>query len=94
MYLPIDGPVVYKSLSVTTTATEVKVGGSVLDDRVAIMIQPIDGVVYLGFDSSVTTSNGIKIAKELVFPFECGPRVSVYLITSSGTVDVRIVEFA
>lgn len=94
MYQPIDGPNVYKSLSVTTSATELKVGASVLDDRIAILIQPINGRVYFGFSNAVTTSNGILLQKNQIFGLELGPRASIYLIAETGIVDVRIAELS
>lgn len=94
MLLPLDGPAVYGNISVTTSATELKVGASALAERKVISIQPSDGVVWYGYDSSVTTSNGTKIFKDQQVRIEASETLSVYLITDTGTVDVRIAEIS
>lgn len=92
MFQPLDGPGLYGSLSVSTTAVEVKVGASVDEDRQVVTVQPLDGDIYYGYNSSVTTSTGTKIFQGQFFPFEASRRLSIYLIAESGTVDVRITE--
>lgn len=93
MYQPLDGPSVNGALSVTDTATELKVGASVLDQRTVVTIQPLDGVVYFGFSSGVTASNGTKVFKGQFFALEAGDSETVFLVAESGqTVDVRITE--
>lgn len=95
MYQPCDGPGVYGSISVgDSTPVEVKIGGSVLAERKVITIQPIDGIVYYGYDNSVTSSTGTKIFKGQYLPLENSEDLTVYLISDSGTVDVRITEVA
>lgn len=94
MLLPLDGPAVYGFLNVTTTAVEVKVGASVHTDRKVITIQPIDGEVYFGYDSSVTSSTGTKIFKGQVYPLEAGELLPVWIVAASGTINVRITEVA
>lgn len=84
---------VYGALSVTTTATELKVNASVLAGRTTMYAQPQDGDVYFGFNSSVTTATGTKVAQDATLVVEDpDARVKIYLITSSGSVDVRIGE--
>lgn len=94
MFEALDGPAVYGNLSVTTSAQEVKVGASTLQDRKFVTIQPLDGDVYFGYSNSVTTSNGTKIYRDQVFPIEAGEALEVWVIADSGTVDVRITEVA
>lgn len=91
MYELVNGPVVYGSLTVSTSAVEAKVGASAASERKLLGIQPLTGPVYLGFDSSVTTSNGIKIFKNQHFILELSDMASAYLI-SSNSVNVRIFE--
>ncbi len=93
-YNEINGPGVYASQSVTTTAAELKVGASALTKRKVISIQPIDGDVYYGFDGSVTSSNGTKVFKGEKFFLECGDTLPIYLVAASGTVDTRIAEYS
>lgn len=93
MYLVLDGPSVNGSLLVTDSAIELKVEASVLEERAVVTIQPLDGVVYYGFSSSVTASNGTKIFKGQFFSLEAGQTETVFLVAESGqTVDVRITE--
>ena len=60
----LDGPGVEGVISVGTTAVEVKVGGSPLDDRKVVTIQPEGNSVYWGYTSSVTTSTGTRVFKD------------------------------
>lgn len=91
--LPLDGPGVYGDITVTDTASEVKVGASVLIERKVVTIQPVDGVVYFGYDNSVTTSNGTKIFKGQIYPIEAGEQLPVWVIAETGeSIDVRITE--
>jgi fibrillarin-like rRNA methylase len=93
MYLPLDGPSVNSALSVTDTAVELKVGSNRLECRTVVTIQPLDGVIYFGFSSGVTASNGTKVFKGQYFSIEAGQSEEVWLIAESGeTVDVRISE--
>lgn len=94
MLQALDGPAVYGVLNVTTTAVEVKVGASVHTDRKVITIQPIDGEVYFGYDSSVTSSTGTKIFRGQVYPLEVGELLPVWIVSASGTVNTRITEVA
>lgn len=93
MYQPCDGPAVYKNLSVST-ATEVRVGATPLQERKLVTVQPIDGDVYFGYDNSVTTSTGTLIYQGTVYPIEVSDKLPVYVIAATGTVDVRITEVA
>lgn len=90
--LPLDGPAVYGSLPVSTTAVEIKVGASVLTERTVVTIQPLDGDIYYGYNSSVTTTTGTKIFQGQFFPFEAEDSLSVWVIAASGTIDCRITE--
>lgn len=92
MYQTINGPGVQGALSVSTTAIEVKVGGTALDQRILISIQPLDGVIYYGYTDSVSASTGTKVFKGQYFSLEATDQATVYLIAASGTVDVRITE--
>lgn len=94
MFLQLDGPATYGALSVTTTPAELKVGGSVLDERKVVTLQPLDDDVYFGYDNSVSSTTGIKVFKGQHFPLEAGPELTVYIVAASGTVDVRISEVA
>lgn len=94
MYSVADGPFEYTNLTVTTTATELKVGATALDERKILVIQALGARIFIGFDNLVTTNNGLQIAKKQTIFLEVGPKVSVYAIVNSGTSDVRIAELA
>lgn len=94
MYQLADGPTLYTNISIGTSATEIKVGASALPDRKVLIIQSLGNRIYIGFDSSVTTSKGIELSKRQTLFLEAGPEVTVYAIASSGTIDVRIAELA
>lgn len=98
MYLSVDGPVVYKGLSVTNTAVLAQVGVSPLDERKIVQLQAIDGEVYYGYDNTVTAGDagsGFKIFRGQTIFLELGPLVQVYLIAEIGnTVNVKIAELS
>jgi hypothetical protein len=83
----------YKSLTVSTTAVELKVGATVLAARQAVTIMPIDRDIFWGYDSSVTVANGTKIFKGQFLMLPIGPAVSIYLI-AAGSTDVRVGELS
>jgi len=91
MFQPLDGPAVYGAKSVST-ATELKVGASALEERKIVQFQPTDGIIYYGYDSSVTTSNGIKVFSGQLIIIEASDSLPIYLIAHTGTVNVRIAE--
>lgn len=84
----------YATVNITTSAEELKVGGTALAGRKMVSIQPIDGKIYYGYDSSVTAANGTELAKKQIIVFTIGAGIPVYLVSSLGTVDVRIGELA
>ena len=92
-FIPINGPGDQTNLAVSTTPVEVKVGGSPLDQRTIVTIQPIDGDIWFGYNSSTLTSTtGTKIFKGQYFPLEASDQLPVFIVANSGTVDVRITE--
>ena len=92
MFIPLNGPAIHGKLIVTTTAVEVKVGASVLEERTIITIQPVDGDIYFGYSSGVTSATGTKIFKGQIYPMEATDKLPVYIVAATGTVDVRITE--
>lgn len=94
MYLPIDGPNTYTNINVGTTAVELKVGASALEERKVVIIQPLGNRIYFGYNNSVTTANGIEVSKRQVVILEAGPEVAIWAIANTGTIDVRIQELA
>lgn len=81
------------AISVTTTATEVRVGGARLANRCVVTAynngaQPI----FWGYTSGVTTTSGTPLAVGQVGSWKVGDQQSVYLIATSGTQNVRVTE--
>ena len=93
MYLLADGPSVHGQLNISTSAAELKVGASALDERKILLIQSLGNSIYIGFDNTVTSGTGVEIRARQTMIIEAGPSVTVYAIASSGTIDVRIMEF-
>ena len=81
------------AISVTTSATEAKVGLSKQVNRKLLVITPTNGIVYRGSSNTVTTSNGAPIFKNQSWPIDVTDNVPVWLIAAS-TVDVRIEEYS
>jgi len=94
MILPIDGPANTFQLNVTTSAVELKQGASVLSERKYVLIQPLDGDVYWGYTSGVTAADGHRVREGGFFPIPAAERLPVYIVSASGTVDVRVSEVA
>lgn len=93
MYIPLNGPAVYGNIIANSTSIEVKIGASPLEERTVITIQPLDGNIYYGYDSSVTTSNGTKIYKGQVHTLEATDQLAVWIVSETGTnTNVRVTE--
>lgn len=73
------------SLTVSTTAVAARVSTSNLANRKMLMIAPINGIVYLGSSSSVTTATGIPIYPNVVVSFSFSTNVTPFLIAASST---------
>lgn len=82
----------YASKTITTTASLVNVSGSNQADRILLTIQPTNGTIYVGSDSSVTTSSGTPVESGSFFPMYVTATCDVYAICASGTVNIRIME--
>jgi hypothetical protein len=102
MFKPLDGPSIQSTLASvgTVTVVEVKVGSSSLAERQAVTLQG-DGKFYVYFgDGSTTpsaatvTSDGILVFKDQVMTFEAGEKQQLFVLSQSGTVNIKIVERA
>lgn len=83
----------YSSLTVGTSAVELKVGGSRLANRKTLFFQNTSGgTLFFGFSSSVTTANGQPVQKNQLIQLTVGDSVQVWLIASASGQDVRIME--
>lgn len=81
----------YGVLTIGTTPVELKVGASILPGRIGILIRPTTNTIYLGFDSSVTTSTGFPILKNEVSSLSANN--SVWAVSNGPGRQVAIMEF-
>lgn len=81
------------SITVSTTAVAARVGASNLTNRKMLMISPINGVVYIGASSSVTTATGIPIFPNNIISFSFSSGVTPFLIAASS-ITVNVFEGA
>lgn len=102
MFQPLDGPAKQGKLSSVTTsaAVEVKVGASVFEDRKVITMQPTGNMkVYFADDGAAPSAatvlaDGLDHAKGAKESYEAGAKQKVYVVASTGTIDVIVVERA
>jgi hypothetical protein len=80
--------VAYGNTACTTTATSI-LSSNV--ERKGFVIKAIDGTVYIGDDSSVTTSTGFRLDIGESFASSAA-LTAIFGITASGTVNVRYWE--
>lgn len=92
----VDTPVTagsHLNISVTTTAQELRCGGTVLNGRKFVSIQPKGRRVYYGYDNTVTSSTGTEVFKNQTLYIPIGPFQKLWLISDQASgVPVRITE--
>ena len=91
LFIPASGTYGNKNVSTVVIAAT---AGSNHASRSMLLVTPIDGDLYWGFDNSVTIANGTLITATETAKFLFNPLVDVdiYIIAESGTVDTRFVE--
>jgi hypothetical protein len=100
MFEPLDGPSVHGTLTVGTgTVVEARVGAAPFTDRKVLTMQPSNRVyVFFGSGTIPSVSDvmnyGFVQFKDALHSYEVGERQSVYLLSVSGTITVRIAERA
>ena len=101
--LPLDGPSNQFAISLTSTvAVEVKDGANpALEERKIITILPVDGHIYIYFGDGSTTptasdvkTKGFPHPKNAMRSYEASHSQDVWIISDTGTVDVRVAERA
>lgn len=86
---------VQAGISVTTTATEARAGGSALANRKNLTIYNNSSAdMFWGYTSGVTVSTGTPLVKQSLISLNVGPNTLVYLIVASGSHNARITESA
>ena len=91
MLLPLDGPSVQASITVTTTPAEVKVGATAYNERKIVTIQPVDGTIRLTFESG---KPGFYLFRGGFYSYEASEKQAIYVYTDSGSVTAIISERA
>ena len=86
--LPLDGPAVQDSLTATGTYAEIKIGASPYDERKAITLQPLEGKLYVTFE---TGKPGFLLFKYQIMTFEASSTQPLYFKTVSGSSEAVIV---
>lgn len=71
--------------SISTSATEAKVGGSRHAGRKQLIIQSQGDGLYWGYTSGVTTANGFRMNDGDVVCFAIDDATEIYLISDSST---------
>jgi hypothetical protein len=86
-------------ITVTDTASEAKVGSSVLGGRHSLLVRNRDASapIYYGYDATVTDATGITIPAGGMMAWDFYPHryVPVYLVAATGgSVSVEVEECA
>jgi len=99
--LPLDGPSKQFAVSLTdSTAVEVKDGvNPAYSDRKVVTMMPIDGKMWVYFgDGDVTpTANDVKTKgfphpKGALRSYEASDTQDMWIVSDTGTIDVRVAE--
>lgn len=81
------------SLTVGTSAIEVKVGASKLEGRKQVTLyNNSNNIIYFGYTNAVTTSTGIPILKKQMITWDAGDILTIYVIAGSAGNNCRVVE--
>jgi hypothetical protein len=101
MLLPLDGPSIQGSISVGIgVVVEAKVGASALADRKVITLQPVGKIYVLFAEEGITPSTSDLTTKGFIHfknqkdSYEAGDKQKVYVLSASGTINVKIAERA
>ena len=89
------GTGVQATLTVGTSAVEIKVGASKLTNRKNVTLFNDSNVtMYWGYTNAVTTSTGTPIFKNQFVSWDAGDQQSIFIIAGSGGNGSRITEGA
>lgn len=86
----------YGNASVVSTAGGTAIIANLAQRRTVIIYNNGTAIVYLGFDSSVTTSNGIPLLPQSSMELggkNVSRKTAIYGIAASGTQDVRYMSW-
>ena len=81
------------AVSVTSSATQLD--ATPLSGRINCVIQNLGAQdIYIKNDNTVTTANGLLVAKGFSQEIALDDNATIYAVTSSGTSDVRLAEYS
>lgn len=85
-------------MTVTATATPVKIGATILANRKQLlMLPPAEGTVYWGSDATVTADTGIPLSAgdgSVSFDIKPNSNMSIYVVSDGTDRAIKIVEGA
>lgn len=81
-----------QALIITVSPMEAKGGATRLATRKGVFIMPIDKNLHMGFNSSVTATNGIPIFINQMVYVPAAANMPVWLVSSNGTAEARVWE--
>jgi hypothetical protein len=89
----VDTTILSGNIGVSTIAIPARLGVANLANRKFISITPRGSGIYIG-DSTVTVGTGTPVFLNQTMTLELGPNVTLYIIGTAGTTNVRIIEGA
>lgn len=91
----LQGAGVQGTLTIGTTAVELKVGASVLANRKAAgLTNTSNNTIYWGYTNAVTTANGRPLQKNVDADWEISDSASIWLIAASAGNVIKVNESA
>jgi hypothetical protein len=82
-------------VNLSTTAVELKIGVSQLAGRRSLTIyNDASAVIYVGFNSNVTSADGLQVSSgtSVFFKFDPAEPVTMYGVVDEGTPDIFLME--
>lgn len=81
----------YRAQSISATASELLGASAILVNRKVLGVTPTNGTIYIGFNSSVTTTTGTPIFKNQSVTIAATDTIHVYAVAANA-VDCRVYE--
>lgn len=91
---PLRGIPLSTAITVTTTATLLPAAALTLRRSVIIYNNDASATLYIG-GSTVTSTNGLPVPAQTYSPvMDCGPLMFIYGVTSTGSINARVLELS
>lgn len=93
VYMNASAAVAMNTVAESVTTTAAQVLATPMAGRMSVLIQNLGNRdVFVGFDATVTAANGLRIVQDETLELEAGEFIGLWMIASSGTQDVRLLE--